>query len=254
MNEEINSINITKEFNASIYTSYFGKYLNKYNKTTLDNIDCILKLYNENKCFEVPFFIDNLAWGTGKIYYPFTTLLIKVLSNDIGRTSIQFHPLKTECWFALSEKTTYFDGNNWNELKKYSGIRIPSRTIHSLEKGSYVLEIQDNVVFDNKEAMRIKDFLGRKIDNIEDYLKYLIPTKRETISQLTTKNYLRIDKNCDYLIFSFEDKIVIKYDNDKEYSIEKNILYFAKKGFEVLNNDDNVVYIKCEYFETKNNH
>lgn len=102
--------------------------------------------------------------------------------------------------------------------------------------------------------MRIKDFLGRKIDNIEDYLKYLISTKKWTISQLTTKNYLRIDKNCDYLIFSFEDKIVIKYNDNKEYSIEKNILYFAKKGFEVLNNDDNVVYIKCEYFETKNNH
>ena len=101
--------------------------------------------------------------------------------------------------------------------------------------------------------MRIKDFLGRKIDNIEDYLKYLIPTKRGTISQLITKNYLRIDKNCDYLIFSLEDKIVIKYDDDKEYSIEKNILYFAKKDFDILNNDDNVVYIKCEYFETKNN-
>lgn len=139
-------------------------------------------------------------------------------------------------------------------IKKYSEIRILSRTIHSLGKGSYVLEIQDNVVFDNKETMRIKDFLGRKIDNIEDYLKYLISTKKWTISQLTTKNYLRIDKNCDYLIFSFEDKIVIKYNDNKEYSIEKNILYFAKKGFEVLNNDDNVVYIKCEYFETKNNH
>ena len=62
---------------------------------------------------------------------------------------------------------------------------------------------------------------------------------------------MRVDKNCDYLIFSFEDKIVIKYDDDKEYSIEKNILYFAKKGFEVVNNDDNVIYIKCEYFETK---
>ncbi len=250
MSERTNNINITEDFNTSVYADNFSKYLNMYNKKTLDNIDNILKLYNDNKCFEVPFFIDKLAWGTEKIYYPFTTLLIKVLSNDIGRTSIQFHPLKTECWFALSEKTFYFDGNNWNRLKKYSGIKIPSRTVHSLEKGSYVLEIQDNVIFDNKETMRIKDFLGRKIDNIQDYLKYLIPTKRGTISQITTKNYSKIDKNSDYLIFSFVDKIEIKYD-DKEYTIEKNILYFAKNGFEILNNNDNVLYIRCEYFEAK---
>ena len=140
--------------------------------------------------------------------------------------------------FALSKKTTYFDGNNWNKLKKYSGIRIPRRTVHSLEKGSYVLEIQDNVIFDNNETIRIKDFLGRKIDNIEDYLKYLIPTKRGIISQLTTKNYLRVDKNCDNLIFSFEDKTVIKYDGDKEYSIEKNILYLTKDSINILVKDD----------------
>ena len=87
----------------------------------MNNIDCILKSYNENKCFEVPFFIDKLAWGNEKIYYPFTIVLIKVLSNDVGRTSIQFHPLKTECWVALNEKTTYFDGNNWDELKNIVG-------------------------------------------------------------------------------------------------------------------------------------
>lgn len=37
----------------------------------LDNIDNILKLYNDNKCFEIPFFvdkIDKLAWGTEKNY------------------------------------------------------------------------------------------------------------------------------------------------------------------------------------------
>lgn len=37
MNEGINSINITEEFNTSIYTDYFEKYLNKYNKKSLDN-------------------------------------------------------------------------------------------------------------------------------------------------------------------------------------------------------------------------
>lgn len=39
MNEGINSINIIEEFNTSIYIGYFDKYLNKYNKKTLDNID-----------------------------------------------------------------------------------------------------------------------------------------------------------------------------------------------------------------------
>lgn len=43
MNEGINSINITEEFNTSIYTDYFEKYLNKYKITLLTNAPNKLK-------------------------------------------------------------------------------------------------------------------------------------------------------------------------------------------------------------------
>ena len=248
----INDIKLTNDFCVEIYNSdIFSKYFNDYNKQTNDSIRKIIDLYENNSCFKVPFIINELAWGYEKVYYPFTTSLIKILSNNIGRTSIQIHPLKIESWFALNDITKYYDGTSWNNLKKYRGIKIPANTIHSLERNSLVLEIQDNNLFDKSETIRIKDFLGRNVDKFETYLKCLIPIKKNKISDIKDLNYSIIDNNNDYLIFSFEDGNAVVYD-DNEYQIEKNNLYFVKRGFKMKIKEDNIVYIRCEYFENKN--
>ena len=243
--------NITKNFSLDIYNNSYFNIFNEYNKISCNDKHKLQELYSNNKCFEVPFLENTLAWGKEKVYYPFTSTLVKIVETYKGRTSVQFHPLKEENWFALNDKTKYYDGTRWNKLNKFNGIRITQNGIHSLEKNSSVLEIQDNNLFDCKETIRIKDFLNRNVDNKEEYMKYLIPTKRGKILKISNADYSSNNRSVDYLVFPLKNDVIVKYNNE-EYNLSKQNLYFVKKGFKIINNAHNAVCIRCNYYEKNN--
>lgn len=252
MINDLLKFDITEKFSLDIYNKNYYNVFNDYNKVSFDNKQRIQELYNKSECFEVPYLENNLAWGKEKVYYPFTSTLVKIIETDKGRTSVQFHPLKEENWFSLNDITKYYDGNKWTKLSRFEGIRILPNAIHSLEQKSFVLEIQDNNLFDQKETMRIKDFFNRKVDQEEDYIKYLMPTKKGKILTITNNDYIPNDNSVDYLVFPLEKVVTVKYDNI-EYDLKKQNLYFVKKGFKTIDNSNKSICIRCNYYEKKNN-
>lgn len=245
-------LDITKNFSTDVYNNIYDKVFNEYNKVSNKNIKKIQELYNNNRCFEVPFLENTLAWGKEKVYYPFTSILVKIIDTYKGRTSVQFHPLKEENWFSLNDKTKYYDGIKWSTLPKFDGIRIPPNSIHSLEQNSFILEIQDNNLFDHKETVRIKDFLGREVDKEEEYIKYLIPTKKGKILRISNNEYSSNDNSFDYFIFPLDEDVTVIYD-DIKYNLKKLNLYFIKKGFKNIENSNKSICIGCKYYEKNDN-
>ena len=73
--------NITKNFSLDIYNNSYFNIFNEYNKISCNDKHKLQELYSNNKCFEVPFLENTLAWGKEKVYYPFTSTLVKIVET-----------------------------------------------------------------------------------------------------------------------------------------------------------------------------
>lgn len=249
MQIDIPYINIAKKFNISLYSKEDDNYFNDYNILTKNNINLIKDLYDKNDFFVVPFVINKTIWGEEKIFYPFTTKLIKILNSNFNNLSIQLHPLKEESWIVLNDTTKIFNKNKWINLEKYSGVKIQRNLVHSLSKNSLVLEIQDNNPFDKNETIRLYDFSNRKTNKKSDYYKYLLVNHQSKLKYINYNEYDKCDKNNDYLVFILEGCMKIKYNNNVYLLSASNDLFFIKKGFEILSKDGIVLFIKNQYYK-----
>lgn len=244
------NITITDEQNFSIYDCD-EKLMNEYNRITKSKIK-ELKNKITKGFFDVPFIYYDQAWGTEKVFLPFTNKLFKVIETNKGDTSVQLHPLKSEEYVALNDNTIIYDGNNSEKIDKYNSVLIRNNTIHSLYKDSKVFEEQDNNIFDSNETIRIYDKLGRKINEPIDYYKYLLPHIQNKIEHSSRDNNLYNDK--DRFIFIIDGYILIEY-NGVEYKLDKeDQLYFLDKNVLIKGVFGNTKISKINYYNMVKHH
>ena len=235
----------------SLYTNNdLIPYLNEYNQFTINELSLINDLMKQNY-FKVPSILINQAWGTEKAFYPFSTKLFKIISNNLGDTSLQLHPIKNEYYISLSDETIVIDEEKEYKMKKFSTVNIPKNTIHSLKKGSKVFEEQDNNLFDNRETIRIFDSLNRKVDSPQDYLKYLLPQHKDKM-ELNGRIESDYTLNGDKFVFLIEGEIVIKDDGKQNSLNEKEELYFFKNSVEIKEIKGKAKIIDCRYYGVNN--
>ena len=229
MNNRPKKIGYDHKFNLSIFKdSRLKLLLNDNNSKTLKYLDTFETLYDKG-WFEVPYTKNQLSWGYEKVFIPFTDKLFKILENDINDTSMQIHPLKTERWLSLSNKSYLEDEFGLKKFQYLNYIEIPKNTIHLLKKGSLVFEEQDNNLFDNNETIRIYDKLGRKVNDERDYYKQLLPQYCGKIKKLNINyelNNIPMEK-MDKFIFIIKGKVKVKY-KEKTYILnkEKIIIFY----------------------------
>lgn len=236
-----------KNVDLSIYSdSESIKYLNENNRLTKSNLDYIMELMKKDY-FIVPSKIVKQSWGAEKVFYPFSNKLFKVLSTHLGNTSLQLHPLKSEKYLSLSDKTIVLDESNEYDLKKFEFVDIKKNTIHCLKKDSKVFEEQDNNLFDSNETIRIYDSLGRSTNQPGEYYKYLLPQyKNNMFFDNCYENKYSLD--CDKFIFIAEGKIIIEI-NNKEIILDKNEeLYFISKNVKIKRILGKIRIIDCIYY------
>lgn len=235
----------------SIYTNNdLIPYLNECNQFTVNELSLINDLMKQNY-FKVPSILINQAWGTEKVFYPFSTKLFRVIFNNLGNTSLQLHPIKSEYYISLRDETIVIDEDKEYKMEKFSTVNIPKNTIHSLRKGSKVFEEQDNNLFDNRETIRILDSLNRKVDSPNDYLKYLLPQHKNKI-ELNSSIENNYTLNGDKFIFLIEGEIVIKDDGKQNSLNEKEELYFFKNSVEIKEIKGKAKIIDCRYYGVNN--
>ena len=88
-------INIVEKLDQdlSIYSNNaLIPYLNECNQYTINELTLINDLMKKSY-FKVPCIFINQAWGTEKVFYPFSTKLFKIISNNLVDTSLQLHPI-----------------------------------------------------------------------------------------------------------------------------------------------------------------
>lgn len=245
---KIYNIKLTKKVDLSIYKDKnLYEMMNEYNKETYKNIDLITE-YIKKDFFKVPSIKYSYAWGQEKVFYPFTSKLYKVLETSINDTSIQIHPLKTEKYLSLSDNTIITDKANTVRCKKGEVINIPNNTIHSLLKNSRVLEEQDNLIFDNKETVRIEDKLKRKVSEPQEYIKYLLPQFLNHFNIEKLKNY---NGRNDKFIYIADGKVEIEYKGIKISLEENEELYYLSKNVKINKIEGLVKIIECEYYKVE---
>lgn len=242
-------INIVEKLDRdlSIYSNNdLIPYLNECNKYTANELSVISDLMKQNY-FKVPSILINQAWGTEKVFYPFSTKLFKVIYNNLGDTSLQLHPIKNEYYISLSDETIVIDEVKEYKMEKFSTMNIPKNTIHSLRKGSKVFEEQDNNLFDNRETIRIFDSLNRRIDYPQDYLKYLLPQHKEKI-EFNSSIESDYTLNGDKFVFLIEGEIIIE-DRDKKILLnKKEELYFLDNSINIKEIKGKAKIINCKYY------
>lgn len=231
----------------SLYTNNdLIPYLNEYNQFTINELSLINDLMKQNY-FKVPSILINQAWGTEKVFYPFSTKLFKIISNNLGDTSLQLHPIKNEYYISLSDETIVIDEEKEYKMKKFSTVNIPKNTIHSLKKGSKVFEEQDNNLFDNRETIRIFDSLNRKVDSPQDYLKYLLPQHKDKM-EINGSIESDYTLNGDKFVFLIEGEIIVEDRGKKIFLNEKEELYFLKNSIKIKEIKGKVKIINCRYY------
>lgn len=221
-----NNIVFDKVKSVKIYKNKeLSTYFNEYNIETCKRIFEIEELIKQ-PFFEVPYYIRKLPWGNETVFLPFTDKLFKIVDSNINDTSIQFHPLKNEIWYPL-KRTTIYNGREWLKIDSGQRVTIDSNSIHCMKKGGKIFEVQDNILFDDKETIRIYDVNGRKLDKMNDILKHTMPQFR---------NEIKIDNNNDSVFL--EDVFFFLLDgtaiiNLKTTSIElqPNKLYFINREY-----------------------
>ena len=124
-------------------------------------------------------------------------------------------------------KTIVIDEEKEYKMKKFSTVNISKNTIHSLKKGSKVFEEQDNNLFDNRETIRIFDFLNRKVDSPQDYLKYLLPQHKDKM-ELNGSIESDYTLNGDKFVFFIEGEIIVE-DKGKKFFLTKMKNYIFLK-------------------------
>ncbi len=255
MNNRPIKIDYDNKFNLSVFKDSRLKFLlNNNNIQTLKYLCMFKNLYN-NGWFEVPFIENKLSWGHERLFIPFTNKLFKILENDINDTSLQLHPLKTERWLSLSDKSFLEDEFGLKKFQYLSYIEVPKNTIHLLKKNSLVFEEQDNNLFDNNETIRIYDKLGRKINDEKDYYKQLLPQYRGKIKKLNINSELNNipGGRKDKFIFIIKGKVEIKY-NEKKYILNKEkSLFFICSNCEIISIDGISRIVNCKYYKVINN-
>ena len=226
------------------------EYLNDNNILTTNKIDEIDNGIKKGY-FKVPYIFQDQAWGKEKVFLPFSNKLFKIVTTSKGNTSIQLHPLKSEKYISLDDNTLIFSENNEIRLKKYMSADIKRNTIHSMSKDSTIFEEQDNNLFDKNETIRIFDSLGRKVNNPQDYYKYLLPQYKNNIviSDIPNNEY---DENKDKFIFIIDGSISIKV-NNKIINLEgKEELIYLKKDIAIEKIIGKYKIMNCIYYEVEN--
>lgn len=242
-----NCLNIicTNEVNLSLYEKLdLLKIMNPYNQLTVANLDILKKLL-KNQYFKVPSKIYLLDWGTEKVFVPFTNKLFKVLETTKGDTSVQLHPLKTEKYFSLSDDTVITNGQESVNLNLGTHIYIPRNTIHCMRNGSKVFEEQDNLIFDNKETVRLYDKLGRKVDTKQDYMKYLLP---QFLDKWNTDNIENYTGNNNKFVFIEDGIVTIKFGGKIVNLTEREELYYLGNDVEIVKYSGLIRIIECNYY------
>ena len=241
-------IKFSYDFNIDIYkNSKYTKYFNQYNKETKKIIKEIENNY-KNNYFLVPSKIYETAWGWEKVFLPFTSMLFKILNTNKANTSLQIHPLKSEKYISLNNNTIIFDGIRKYKMEKNSTILIPKNTLHQQKKGSLVLEEQDNVIFDNKETIRIYDDLNRKINSKKEYYKYLLPQYKGKI-QISNKYENIYKEQYDRFVFIINGYLIINKDGEKIKLDKDNELYFIGKKVTIEKIMGDVYVTRCKYYK-----
>lgn len=231
---------LTKHINFDIYKQE-KELLNTYNKKTLKHLNELEQLIQQD-IFEVPSYIRNTIWGYERIFYPFTNKLMKVVVTEKEETSCQLHPRKNEIWYPIKPSIVY-DGKEYIETKLKEQIIIPKNSVHSMQKGGKIFEVQDNTLYDNDETIRIFDKSGRKVHKKQDYMNYLLP---HNINKVVIKKH--VNKNMKTKFFLFIIKGEGRFGKIK---LEENKLYFIKnsKNLKVKGN-----YVKVDaYFYEQDN-
>ena len=226
------------------------EYLNDNNILTTNKINEIEEGIKKGY-FKVPYIFQDQAWGKEKVFLPFSNKLFKIVTTSKGNTSIQLHPLKSEKYISLDDNTLIFSDNNEIRLKKYMSADIKRHTIHSMSKDSTIFEEQDNNLFDKNETIRIFDSLGRKVNNPQDYYKYLLPQYKNNIviSDIPNNEY---DENKDKFIFIIDGSISIKV-NNKIINLEgKEELIYLKKDIAIEKIIGKYKIMNCIYYEVEN--
>lgn len=241
----------SKKVNLTIYKSNeLKEYLNQNNILSFEKIKEIEDMIKFGY-FKVPSVIINQSWGVEKVFLPFSNKLFKVITTNLGNTSIQLHPLKGEKYISLSDSTVLYDGEKEINLKKYKYVDIIKNTIHSMNKGSKVFEEQDNVIFDKNETIRIFDSLGRNVNTPYEYYKYLLPQFKNKMifSDIPNNDY---SEDTDKFIFIIDGSIDIQF-NDKLINLNGNEdLFFIRNDIKIEKIIGNYKIIDCIYYKVEN--
>lgn len=222
-------IKISKTKNLNVYKDKNYKMLfNDYNKSTLNKLDFI-----ENSIklpyFEVPTYTRKTIWGKEIIFIPFTDKLFKIVDTYIDDTSIQLHPLKNEKWFPLKE-TIIYDGKKLITVNSSDIVSIDSKSIHCMKKDGMVFEIQDNIIFDGKETIRIFDVNNREIADDITILKNTMPQIRNNVKIIKNKIINKINNQNDLFIFCIDGEINLKV-NKKNIRLNTHKLYYINQKY-----------------------
>lgn len=231
---------LTKNINFDIYKKE-QDILNDYNKKTLKHLNELKQLIKKD-IFEVPSYIRNTIWGYERIFYPFTNKLMKVVVTEKEETSCQLHPRKNEIWYPIKPSIIY-DGKKYRKTNLKEQIIIPKNSIHSMQKGGKIFEVQDNTLYDKNETIRIFDKSGRKVHKKQDYMNYLLP---HNIDYIKIKKYVK--KKVKTNFFLFITKGEGKFRNIK---LEENKLYFIKEEKD-LKIKGNYVKVDAYFYEQDN--
>lgn len=242
---KIYNIGIVSDIDLSVYlNNNLIKYMNEYNKLSFDNIDMLKELLKRDY-FLVPSKMYEQPWGKEKVFLPFTTKLFKVLETSISDTSIQLHPMKTEKYLSLSNNTFLTNSNKTICCKRGKLINIPKNSIHSLLKNSRVFEDQDNLIFDNKETVRLNDVLKRKVSTPQEYIKYLLPQFLNNFKFEKLKNY---NGNSNKFVFISEGEVEIEVDGIKTILSDSDELYYLDRRVKINRISGLVRVIECKYY------
>lgn len=223
---KIYDIDVIDTKNFDIYDDFtFNNEFNEYNKKTSAMIEGI-KDYCNYPFFKVPYYDKKMIWGKERIFYPFSDKLFKIIiaENDL---SVQLHPLKREEWIPLVE-SNIFDGSKCIRVNSNQKIDIKPNTVHEIKKESMIFEIQDNMLFDDNETIRIYDSNGRKTDDFKNIYKYLMPQLKKEIKiyNIISENVCNdINFERDIFVFIINGKVSLNLP-DKAIKLEDKQLYY----------------------------
>lgn len=241
-------IKISKAKNLNVYKDKNYKVLlNEYNKNTLNKLDFI-----ENSIklpyFEIPTYTKKTVWGQETIFIPFTDKLFKIVDTYIDDTSIQLHPLKNEKWFPLKE-TIIYNGKEWITVNSSDMVNIDSKSIHCMKKGGIVFEIQDNIIFDDKETIRIFDVNNREIADEKTILKNTMPQIMNNVEIIKNKIINKINNQNDLFIFCIAGEIKLKINGKNIHLNNRKLYYINQKYVKFIEISGICAMCTAKYFE-----